>query len=376
MPLQKRKKAKKLPRRIRTGLAAVPVTGGFRSIEQHFRLEIQRKDCVEVMKTYFKNNYTKTEAKYLSANPDWKYTYNSATVAACWMVNCKFDLDEYGQRTLGWAKERLNELILPGKKLLEEKKLKSKDTKNVVTLTPHQRLQSKIGRTIIQDLLNLEDDWIEGKPSDIDVYSLFKMHGLAGSAVEPVRSMVEGWLLDYEDAYHARCDQAVEGYSHVKKPELNRRIKVCQNILADLDKIKSATKANRSIRIKKPKSADKQVSKMKFKKEDSNYKMVSINPVLIVGAMRVFSFNVKSKRLTELVCKHSTGFQVSGSTIKNFDPEQSKNTVLRKPEEFLPIVQNKPITKIKKAWEGLTTKNYTANGRINADTILIRVFDK
>ena len=54
--------------------------------------------------------------------------------------------------------------------------------------------------------------------------------------------MIEGWLLDYEDAYLKRCDQAVEGYSHLKRPELNRRVKACKDMLEDLDKIKSATK--------------------------------------------------------------------------------------------------------------------------------------
>ena len=59
--------------------------------------------------------------------------------------------------------------------------------------------------TIMQDLLDYEDGWIEGEKSYIDLYALFKKHGLPASATAAVRGIVEGWLLDYEDAYHKRC---------------------------------------------------------------------------------------------------------------------------------------------------------------------------
>ena len=155
-----------------------------------------------------------------------------------------------------------NKLIEEGIPLLKEKKLKAIENKNIISLSPQQRLQNKISDTIMQDLLELEDEWIEDKETSLNVYNRFKYHGLGGSATLPVRTVIEGWLLDYEDAYHKKCEQAVEGYSHLKRPELNRRIKECHNMLADLDKIKMATKALRKVKIKRPASADKQISKI------------------------------------------------------------------------------------------------------------------
>ena len=185
--------------------------------------------------------------------------------------------------------------------------------------------------------------------------------------------MVEGWLLDYEAAFYKRCDQAVEGYSHLNKSELNRRINECHSMINDLAKIKLATKALRKVKIKKVKSADKQVRNLKYKKEDNNFKIVSINPIQIVGSVMLYTFNTKYKVLTQYVTQAGTGFEISGSTIKNFSKEDSRSIKLRKPDEILPIIMSKSQTQINKEWDKLTTKTFKPNGRLNIETILLRV---
>ena len=192
----------------------------------------------------------------------------------------------------------------------------------------------------------------------------------------PVRQVVESWLLDYEDAYHKRCEQAVEGYSHLKRPELNHRIKACQEMLLDLDRIKSAAKATRKTKVKQPKAADKQVSKVKYKSEDANFKLVSISPIQIIGKIRLYTFNTKSRMITEYITQSVGGFEISGTTIKNIDTVNSRTVRLRKPEEFLPGVLTKTVKQIDTEWKKLTTKTTIPNGRINSDTILLRALDK
>lgn len=70
------------------------------------------------------------------------------------------------------------------------------------------------------------------------------------------------------------------------------------------------------------------------------------------------------------------GFQISGSTIKNIDSEQSRNVRLRKPEEFIPVALKKTPKQVDVAWSKLTTKTNKPNGRLNADTILLRVSER
>ena len=375
MAINKKKPKKVLPRRAKTGIGAIPTNKGYQYTKNYFHYEVDNKDLVSVFKAYIKANYSKSEVKSILANPEYKFYSHTHYACIAWWLTMELkreEIVEYWEQAL---KNYLTTLIDQGKKLLKEKTEQPKDSKNVVSLSPAQRLQNKIGNTIMQDLLNLEDDWIAGEKSTIDIYQLFQKHGLSGSATKSVREVLEGWLLDYEDAYHKRCEQAVEGYSHLKRTEIKRRISAINEMLADLDKIKNAAKAKRATRLPKPKSADKQVSKVQYKKEDKDFKLVSIPPIQIIGRSKMYTFDTKEKLLKEFVSTSTSGFSISGSTLKNFNAEESRQIRLRKPDEILPVVQNKSFRQIGKAWSSLTTKTTVPNGRINANTIILRIMD-
>lgn len=376
MPLQKRKK-KPAPARRRIGVTQIPIEKGWEAVKYYFHNEIDKKANAEFIKTYCKNNYNKDQYKKITSNPEYKFTMFSHHGCSAFWVNSNLPVDDDKiEMYIGRLKKYCDELLESGAVLYKEKLLEQKQKANVIVLSPQQRLERKINSTIMIDLDDLEDAWIEGEKADIDVYTLFRKHGLTGSATLPVKKVVEGWLLDYEDAYHKRCEQAVEGYSHLKRPELNRRIKVCKQILDDLERVKLASKANRAVRIKKPVTADKQVSRMKYAKDNKDFKIVSIPPVTIVGQTRLYTFNCKTRVLAEYVTGDPKGFIISGSTIKNFDKELSRQVRLRKPEEFLTEVSKKSPNQINNTWKNLTTKTSVPNGRINGDTVLLRAMNK
>ena len=375
--LKGRKTKKKVIRaRARTGLAGVPIDKGFDAVKDYFHLQVDRKDCIQQVKTWVKKNFPEP-SKYILANPEYHFsmTHNAAT--AFWYNN---DLYKNNDADGNIAKEFLNglfdkmiPLIEKGKAIYEEKQ---KTINNVISISPAVRLMRKINNTIMQELLDLEDKWIDGEDATINIYDRFKYHGLTNTAISHVKPMIEGWLLDYEDAYYKRCDQAVEGYSHLKRSALNHRIKVCKAMLEDLERIRSATKATRNVKVKRPKSVDKQVAKVQYKKEDNDFKIVSINPIQIPTKSRLYAFNTKSKMVIEYITESVNGFEISGSTIKNFSKGLSRTICLRKPLDFLPIVLQKTPKQIDAAWQTLKTKTKVPNGRINKDTILLRVLDK
>ena len=372
--LKGKKIKKRAPRaRARTGLNASPVEKGLGAVKYYFQVEVDKKSIVDQQKTFIKKNFNKTDAKYILANAEYNFVFPYRGAIAFW-YNTGQEVSERSEEAKAHLMEKYAELLQSGKAIYNAKKQSLSDNEKVITLSPQQRLQNKINNTIIQDLLSLEDSWIEGEKTSLDVYQAFGKHGLSGSATIPVRMMIEGWLLDYEDAYNKQCEQAVEGYSHILRPELNRRIKECQAMLADLDRIKAKQKATRKIRIPKVASIDKQISKLKYKKEDTEYKIVSINPAHVVGKVRLFVFNTKYKQLTYYETGDPKGFIISGSTIKNFDSETSTRITLRKPLDFLPIVLKKTPLQIQKEIGNLTTKVTKANGRINTETILLRAF--
>jgi len=371
-----RKRKTKARARARTGLAGAPIDKGFEAVKYYFHMEVERKDLMAVFKNYIKKNVDKKNVKYVLANPDYKFWNFTHYCATAFWVNSGLTHDEKSSKYSEGLYKYVCELIESGKELYFEKQSKIQDSDKVVSLSPMQRLQRKISATIMQDLLDLEDAWIAGEKAELDLYQEFKRHGLPASAAKPVREVIEGWLLDYEDAYNKTCEQAVEGYAHLKRPELNRRVKACQEMLADLDRLRSAAKATRATRVKQPKAADKQVARVQFKKEDTEFKLVSIPPIKLVGGTRLFTFNTKTRMITEYITQDVKGFEISGTSIKNFDKVNSRATRLRKPNEFLPIIQSKTPNQIAKAWSDLTTKTTVPNGRLNKDTILLRVLDK
>ena len=371
----KKTRKKNARAKARTGLAGVPIDKGFDAVKEYFHLQVDRKDCLTQTKAWIKKNFPEP-AKYILSHPEWKFNMTHHAATAFWYNN---GLNENNDSSK--AKEFLNSLfdyVIPlietGKELHKKKQAEKKT--NEIVLTIQEKITRKINNTIMQELLELEDKWIDGEDATINIYDRFKFHGLTNTAISHVKPMIEGWLLDYEDAYHKRCDQAVEGYSHLKRSVLNHRIKVCKEMLSDLDRIKSASKASRNVKVKGSVAIDKQVAKVQYKKEDSDFKIVSINPIQIPNKHRLYTFNCKYKVISEYVTDSPSGFIISGSTIKNFNKATSRAVTLRKPDELLPMFLTKTPKQIDVGWKDLTTKTFVPNGRINKDTILLRVLDR
>lgn len=378
MALPKKTRKKTVRARARSGIGAIAMVAekGWEPFKYYFHYEVDKKDCATKMKAYIKKTFSKADQKSILACPEYKFTMFSHYAATIQWLELGYELPEGKEGYKTSLDKYLNELIEIGKPLLEEKAQEAKAKANVVVLTPQQRLQRKIGETIIEDLLVLEDEWIEGNKPDFDMYRQFQKHGLSTQAIAPVEKILDGWLLDYEDAYHKRCEQAVEGYSHIKRTELNRRIKQIKEMKADLERVRSSVKNTRKPRVKKPQAAEKQVAKMQYLKEDNTFKIKSINPLMIVGAMRMYVFNVKSREITEYVSGTHSGFSVKGTTLQGVDMDASRKIKLRKPEDMLPIFQSKTPKQIDNEWKKLTTKEGQPNGRINKDCVMIRVMDK
>lgn len=372
-----KKKVRKVRARPKTGLAAAPLDS-FRKLRYYFHYEMDAKEISPIIKGWIKSEFSKEDAKAILANSEYHFSMHAHLAACMFWTSLNLEIDDYDASYRRWpdvARTYYEDLLEPGRAILKEKAESASDsTSNVVKLNPHQRLMNKINDTIMTDIELLFEDWAEGEKTSLDLYAQFKKHGLTGSATEPVRKQVELQLAEYRDAYSGGCEDAAEGWSHVTKPELKRRIKALEEMLSDLDKIKSAAKATRKTRIKKPRAADKQVDKLQYLKESNEYKIVSILPIQIIGSMRLYVFNTKTRELSEYLSESVSGFEVKGTTLQNVS-NASRKTRLRKPEDFLGIVQSKTPRQIDNEWQKLTTKTSKPNGRINMDCVLLRSLD-
>lgn len=258
---------------------------------------------------------------------------------------------------------------------LKMQKIEEAAKAKVVVISPAERTRRKVMDTVYADFdMEIVEGWLEGDfTKKFSAYNRFKGAGLKGNAIKIFRDLLEFEYNNINEAYEKTCDQCVEAYSHFSKGEKNKILKQFREIFADLDRLKDSFKAERMPRAKKPKSSDTQVAKLKYCQENIDAKLVSINPILIPTKNKLYIYNCKNKKLIEYVTHSTTGFEVSGTSIKNFDKE-SRQATLRKPDEILPMILNKTEKQIEKIWDTLTTKIDKPTGRVNADCILMRVF--
>jgi len=279
---------------------------------------------------------------------------------------------QYDEESINDIKSFVDEMYKLG---LKEKKVEEAKKANIVVITPAERTRRKVMETIYHDFdTEIVDGWLnDNYTQKFSAYNRFKMHGLKGNAINIFKNVIEDEYNNIKEAYDKTCDQCVEAYSHISKGNKRKILKQFEEIFADLERLRDSFKAARIPRAKKPKSSDAQVAKLKYCEEDIDAKLTSINPILVPTKNKLYIYNRKNKKLIEYVTSATTGFEIAGTSIKNFDKE-SRQATLRKPDEILPMILNKTEKQIEKIWDTLTTKIDKPTGRVNADCILMRVF--
>ena len=370
------KKKKTIAKRPKTGLKAIPLDRDFRYCRAFFQDEVDQKDVIKLCKDYVRKTFSKADAQAILANPEYNFSMYSGRAAAIFWENHGLQFEEPFEEYPTRVYEAYSEMIEPGQAILDSRKQDEDAKAQRKVVSPQELLRRKVDSTVGYDVDFLEDEWIEGKTTDIDLYTQFQKHELKGAAAPHLKSRIEFMRDEYYDAYNKNDDQAVEAFAHLTRKELKRRLDVCERMVLDLDKIQAASKATRKKRTPQVRTADKQIKALKFLKDNNEYKLVSVDPLSVPGSFRLYTFNVKNRELTEYVTTSANGFEIKGTSIQNFDPDKSRKTRLRKPDEFLSIVLKKTVNQISKEFDKLTTKVNEPSGRINGDTILLRAENK
>jgi hypothetical protein len=100
---------------------------------------------------------------------------------------------------------------------------------------------------------------------------------------------------------------------------------------------------------------------------------VSINPTDIIGSQELWVFNTKTRKVGKYVAAEFSELSVKGTGIINFDESNSVQKTLRKPEEQLKEFKDSGKVQLRKFLEDIKAVDIKLNGRINEDTILLKV---
>ena len=136
-------------------------------------------------------------------------------------------------------------------------------------------------------------------------------------------------------------------------------------------KVVSEANKTRKPRQRKQKSPEQLVSKLKYL--DKHEELVSENPKDIIGALQLWVYNTKSRKLGCYNAEDASGLSVKGSSIISFNESKSIQKKLRKPEVTLPEVLKGGKVYLRTTLDDIKAVASTLNGRLNTDTILLRI---
>lgn len=253
----------------------------------------------------------------------------------------------------------------------EEEVIEIQEEPSVPRATIQESMAEKESE-LLGELEGLLDTYLfEGK--DFNLYNYLKGNQIPHAYIKGVIAWLEGKIPEIKDTLDKIDEQLVEGYSNFTNSKLKKYLATLEGGIADAQKYADFKKVNRKVRVKKAKPAGVQVAKLKYKKEDTDYNLKSIPPSQIIGANQVWIFNTKTKKLAQYVASGPAGIAVKGSRLINFNPEESKQKTLRKPEETLKKCIDGGKLVLRKLMSELSTKEADVNGRVSEDMIILKV---
>jgi hypothetical protein len=243
----------------------------------------------------------------------------------------------------------------------------------VVKVTIQDRLND-ILKTHILHFEELEDALIEGKTVDAKAYDYLTGKNVPQGMLSRIAAVFEKRQDEMNEARAGKDEQLNEGYAHYKAADYKRFDAFYTKLIADLTSYGQVKKATKKVTVRKPPAKEKLVAKLKYLKEEKTLRLVSVNPVDIVGATELWVYNVRTRKLGKYVAEAMGGaLTVKGTAIVGFSETASVQKTLRKPDVQLKEFLSAGKIQLRKFIEDIKATEIKLTGRINPDTILLKV---
>lgn len=242
--------------------------------------------------------------------------------------------------------------------------------------TPVISIQERIAAKtsdLIGEIEGAVDEFIRDGKSSFSISNFLRDKEVKPQIASRIADFYKPLYAELYDALEGNIADLKEGYSHLRKPRLRAYMEFIRDIVAGCETRSEVAKATRKPRKKKQKSPAQLISKLKFKEKDDTLNVSSVNPTSIIGANQLWVYNTKNRLLSVYNAMGPSGLNIKGTTITGYDEKTSVSKMLRKPENHVPNVVTAGKVAIRKIMDNLKTKPKPANGRINAESVLLRI---
>ena len=328
-----------------------------------------QKDCKRhVVKWMQDNQYSKADVSRFIRSPD-----RAIPMTACGLVMAARQGMPMREKELTYLRDRLHEAVNSDD--LEPEVATDKTTPVPVVRAP--TIQDRLNEKTAEHLAHFEglyDDVIAGNEVKPDAFNYLTANTVPQSQINKFVELFNNRKTELTTAQAKEDEHLAEAYRHYKAADFKRHYAFFDSVLDALDQYRSVKKTQKKARVKRAPNKEKVVSKLKYMKEEKTLKLVSINPVDIVGAQELWAYNTKTRKLYKYMADSLTGpLGVKGTSITGYDEVKSVGKTLRKPEEKLKEFARATKVQLRKFLEEIKATETQANGRINADIVLLRI---
>lgn len=339
----------------------------FKVEEPKFKTTMTSIQMISSLNWYHQNKESKDAQKYIQDYAKrnkitGKLNTSQSYLTLGWLCRMSCNGNDIGQKGIDY----INKNILGDSVDVE---VKEKDTTNPINI--QTRMREKVAE-IAGEIEGSIDEYIESDFSEMKSPFAIMQDKAKGMHASRIIEIFKKRRAEFDEVMHTKDAELKNAYSF-SKSELKKLVAYMDLIIVDAMKIVGESKATRKPRKRKQKSADQLVSKVKYCVESTEFKLKSIDPKEIIGVSQLWVFNVKTRKLGTYHALDASGLNIKGTTITGFSEMKSIQKTLRKPEKMLPEIVKGGKVFMRNVMETIRAAEGKLTGRLNDDTILIRV---
>jgi len=333
----------------------------------YYNYYYSQKDLKKHMVKWMQENgYSKKDVSAFIRSPD-----RSVPMTAYGLLMANKQGMPLREKELNYLKERIAFAITEA----EPEVVEVTATEKVAVKLP--TIQDRLNEKTIEHLAYFEglyDEVVLGGTVDPKAFDYLTANTVPQSQINKFVELFSARKAELGAAQGRLFEDYAESYKHYKAADYKRHYAFLDAVLDGLEQYRGVKKATKKARVKRAPNKEKLVSKLKYMREEKTLKLVSVNPVDIIGAQELWVYNSKTRKLYKYVADSLTGpLGIKGTSLTGFDLAKSVGKTLRKPEEKLKEFAKASKVQLRKFLEDIKATETLGNGRMNEDTVLLRI---
>lgn len=355
----------------------------FRRAMDYYRLESDIKTYKPIVVKWMESQgCTKADIASIKKVKDNRISTTMGAIAHCLTRGMQPQRPDFnqGRDTAAWLRAEIVKVIAEGKDDIDpEVAAANKEANKAEVYVPsiQERVREaayRMTEEIENAIESFQTDPENFDPKAFKVLNLLKAVEAKAAHARIIKGFYERDLNELLELASGNADEQLrEGYSHRSKKQIRSLITFYQEVMSACEMLTQEAKVNKKPRARKAVPAEKIVAKLKYMKSNEPLKLVSVNPTDIIGANELWVYNTKTRKLGKYVASEFNVLGVKGTSITGFNEHQSICKTLRKPEEKLKEFKAAGKVALRKFLDEINATDTKMNGRINEETILLKV---